>query len=617
MLNLLTNSTQQARSVSPSLIKTLRHLAASLPSRRRKQLVLLIALMLIGALAELLSLGAIVPFLAFLADPVQALQRPMVAQVVSILRLNSSNELQDVRWSLTMLFAGAAVVSGVLRFLLNYATAKINFGIGHELGAEVYRRTLYQPYVTHVARNSSIVMGGVNKVDVIIPVVFSVLTICSSFLMAIFIVTALILIDPMVATVALLGFGSIYSAVSFFSRNHLARNSRAINTAFNTRMQSMQEGLGGIRDVLLDHSQSVFSSRFNRIDLALRQAQASNTIIGPSPRFAVEALGMVLIALLGYSMITAGGGIAAAIPTLGALALGAQRLMPLLQQIYSGWVMVAGNRQVLLDVVELLQQPVAAESQEQIKPLPFACDIRVVNVSYRYQQQLPLVLHRLDLTIPKGARVGFIGTTGSGKSTAIDLLMGLLQPTNGQILVDGVLLTGVTQLAWQRNVAHVPQTIFLADGSFSENIAFGVPPAQIDHARVRQAAQRAQISEFIEASAEGYSAMVGERGVRLSGGQRQRIGIARALYKQASVLVFDEATSALDGETESIVMQALNNLGRDLTVLVIAHRLTTLSNCDVIYRLDQGRIVSAGGYDELFAAPNITIHTEEISHDEQ
>jgi ABC-type multidrug transport system fused ATPase/permease subunit len=606
-----------AHSVTPALINTLSHLTASLPSRRRKQLVLLLALMIIGALAELISLGAIVPFLAILADPVQALQRPVVAQVVSTLGLNSANRVEDVRWHLTLLFAGAAVASGLVRFMLNYATAKINFGIGHELGAEVYRRTLYQPYTAHVARNSSVVMGGINKVDVIIPVIFSLLTICGGFIMAIFIITALVLIDPMVATLALLGFGGIYSAVSFFSRNRLARNSRTINLVVNTRMQSMQEGLGGIRDVLLDHSQPIFVDRFNRIDFALRQAQASNTIIGPSPRFAVEALGMVLIALLGYNMITVGGGITAAIPTLGALALGAQRLMPLLQQIYSGWVMVAGNRQVLVDVVNLLKQPVAEETQKQLKPLPFTRDIRLVDVSFRYQQHLPMVLHNIELTIPKGARVGFIGTTGSGKSTAIDLLMGLLQPSTGQILVDGIPLTGATQLAWQRNVAHVPQTIFLADASYAENIAYGVPHDQIDHARVREAAQQAQISEFIEAGVGGYMAMVGERGVRLSGGQRQRIGIARALYKQASVLVFDEATSALDSETETIVMQALNNLKIDLTVLVIAHRLTTLSNCDVIYRMDQGRIVEVGGYNEICVSTNITINTDESSNNEQ
>ena len=593
------------------LFKNLRTLIASLPPRRRTRLVLLLGLMLVGALAEVLSLGAIVPFLAILADPVQALQRPLVAQVVATLGLSDA---EDIRWQLTLLFASTVVASGVVRFVLIYAIAKLNYGIGHELGTEVYRRTLYQPYEVHVARNSSEIMGGINKVDAVVGLVFSLLSTISAILMALFIITALVLIDPLVATAALIGFSSIYATVSVFTRKRLARNSQVINSAYNTRVQSIQEGLGGIRDVLLDHTQPVFARRFNQIDWPFRQAQASNSIIGPSPRFAVEALGMVLIALLGYYMTASGGGIAAAIPTLGALALGAQRLMPLLQQTYQGWVVVAGNRQLLIDAVALLQQAVARETQVQVVPLPFEREIRLEKVSFRYQPQLPLVLHQLDLVIPKGARVGLIGTTGSGKSTAMDLLMGLLQPSTGQILVDNTPLTGSTRLAWQRNVAHVPQAIFLADASFAENIAFGVPAEQIDLKRLRQAAQRAQIAQFIESTPEGYTAMVGERGVRLSGGQRQRIGIARALYKEAKVLVFDEATSALDSETEASVMQAIESLGRELTIVLIAHRLTTLQGCDIVYRLDQGIVVSAGGYNELFTVPNTTLVEKDISH---
>jgi ATP-binding cassette, subfamily B, bacterial PglK len=586
-----------------SFFKTLRTLIASLPPRRRIQLVLLLALMLVGALAEVLSLGAIVPFLAILADPVQALQRPLVAQVVATLGLS---DVEDIRWQLTLLFASTAMAAGVLRFVLIYVISKLNYGIGHELGAEVYRRTLCQPYEVHVARNSSEIMGGINKVDIVVALVLSLLNTVSAIFMALFIITALVLIDPLTATAALLGFGSIYATVSVFTSKRLSRNSQVINAAYNTRVQSLQEGLGGIRDVLLDHTQPVFARRFNQIDWSLRQAQASNNIIGPSPRFAVEALGMVLIALLGYYMVASGGGIAAAIPTLGALALGAQRLMPLLQQTYQGWVYAAGNWQVLIDVVALLQQAVARETQAQVAPLPFEREIRLEKVSFRYQPQLPLVLHQLDLTIPKGARVGFIGITGSGKSTVMDLLMGLLQPSTGQILVDNMPLTGTTRLAWQCNIAHVPQAIFLADASFAENIAFGVLAEQIDMKRVRQAAQQAQIAQFIESSHEGYAAMVGERGVRLSGGQRQRIGIARALYKQAQVLVFDEATSALDSETEQAVMQAIEGLSEDLTIFIIAHRLTTLKNCTLIVALGEGGIKREGSYQDIVNGSELT-----------
>ena len=221
------------------------------------------------------------------------------------------------------------------------------------------------------------------------------------------------------------------------------------------------------------------------------------------------------------------------------------------------------------------------------------------DVRFRYANSGPWVLDGLTLDIPRGSRIGFVGSTGSGKSTAMDLLMALLDPTEGEILVDHRPITGDGQRAWQRTIAHVPQTIYLADASIAENIAFGVSSSAIDHDRVREAAEQAQIAEFVEGRPGGYASMVGERGVRLSGGQRQRIGIARALYKRASVLIFDEATSALDNATEAAVLSAIENLDRELTILIIAHRLTTLQDCDKIVLLDSGRIVAQGTYDEM------------------
>jgi len=584
--------------MTPSLLGNIRALLASMPARRRMQLVWLLGLMCAGALAEVISLGAIVPFLAIMADPAQALQRPLVRIVVETLGLSSTS---DIRWQVTMLFSGTVVGAGVVRFILIYVTAKVNYGIGHELGAEVYRRTLYQPYEIHVARNSSEIMGGIGKVDVVVWLIAGLLNICSAVLIAIFISATLVLINPLVASLALLGFGGIYSIISLITRKKLTDNSEAINTSLNSRVQSVQEGLGGIRDVLIDHSQSLFCNRFNQIDWRLRQAQASNNIIGPSPRFAVEALGMVLIASLVYHMTSSGGGVADALPTLGALALGAQRLMPMLQMTYQGWVLVTGNRQVLHDVVALLQQPVEKETQAQVAQLTFAREIRLQEVSFRYHPTSPLVLQHLNLSIPKGSRVGFVGTTGSGKSTVMDILMGLLQPSSGQILVDNLPLCGATRPAWQCNVAHVPQSIFLSDASFAENIAFGVSTDEIDIARVRHAAQRAQIDQFIESTSRGYETMVGERGVRLSGGQRQRIGIARALYKRATLLVFDEATSALDSVTEDAVMKAIEGLSQELTILLIAHRLSTLKNCTHIVELNAGCIKRVCTYQDLLS----------------
>ena len=432
----------------------------------------MLGLMIAGAVTEVVSLGAILPFLAILVDPQQALQTPLIARVVSTLGLSVTD---DLRWYLTLVFAATAVAAGVVRFALIYVTARLNFGIGHELGAEIYRRTLYQPYELHVSRNSSEIMGGINKVDAVVWVVFAMLNMASAFIMAIFIVLVLLLIDPVLSMVTLLGLGCIYATISLIAQKKLIRNGNVMSKTMNQRVQTLQEGLGGIRDVLLDHSQALFSRRFNEIDWPMRMAQSSNNIIGPSPRFAVEALGMVLIAIVAYQMAVSSGGLGAALPVLGALALGAQRLMPLIQQIYQGWIQVSGNRQLLYDVVELIQQPVALETQAEISRLSFEGKVCFECVSFRYKPHLPLVLQDIDITIPKGSRVGFVGTTGSGKSTAMDLLMGLLTPSDGRILVDGTSLTGSARLAWQRNIAHVPQTIYLADASFAENIAFGVP----------------------------------------------------------------------------------------------------------------------------------------------
>ena len=579
------------------MLKSLGRLVACLPPRRRRQLPPLLVLMLVCAIAEMLSLAALVPFLAILADPVKAMQRPFVAQIVNTFHLGDAANL---RWRLTEIFALAAVAAGAIRFAVIHAATKLNYTIGYELGTEVYRRTLYQPYELHIARNSSQIVGAIDKMDNVVFVISSMLTICSSSLMAIFITVTLVLIDPLVAGVALLGFGAIYAVLSVFTRRKLAGNSRVVNDAYSKRVQSVQEGLGGIRDILLDHTQELFAQRFHETEKTMRLAQASTAIIGgPSSRITVEALGMVLIAFLGYYITESGGGIAATLPTLGALALGAQRLMPLLQQAYQGWVYISGNVDVLNDVNAFLERPVPQEHARPRRALPFHNAIRFDKVSFRYQPHSPLVLRDFDLIIPKGARIGFVGTTGSGKSTAMDLLLGLLRPTAGRIIVDDIALDADTRLEWQRNVAYVPQTIFLIDASFAENIAFGLPPEEIDPVRVREAAQRAQIADLIESTAGGYSATVGERGIRLSGGQRQRIGIARALYKKATMLVFDEATSALDADTEVAVMQSIENLGRDLTIVMIAHRISTLRGCDAIYRLNKGRIVSRNRYEDL------------------
>jgi ATP-binding cassette subfamily B protein len=580
----------------PNLLKRLWH---HLSQRRRRQLGLLMGLMLLSAFAEVVSLGAVLPFLGILTAPEQVFNHPIVADVAQAWGIISADQLI---LPLTVAFAAAVLIAGVIRILLLWLSARIAFASGADLGIEVYRRTLYQPYRVHVARNSSEVISGITiKANgVVFGVLLPLLALVSSIVLLVSITLALIAIDPMVASVAAVGFGASYALITWMSRRRLQRNSERIAYEQTQVVKALQEGLGGIRDVLLDGTQPVYCDIYRQADHPLRRAQGTNVFIGVCPRPAMEAVGMVMIAALAYALSRQVGGIATALPVLGALALGAQRLLPALQQIYGSWAGIAGNHGSLADTIELLDQPLPAEIlQPDPAPLLFQDAIRFDAVRFRYTGDGPWVLDGLNLTILKGARIGFVGSTGSGKSTTLDLLMGLLIPTEGELLVDGHPISGERLRAWQKTIAHVPQSIYLADATLAENIAFGVPPDTIDLDRVQQAARQAQIADFIESSPEGYKAHVGERGIRLSGGQRQRIGIARALYKQASVLVFDEATSALDNATEQSVMDAIEGLGSDLTILLIAHRLTTVRRCDTIVELEQGQVVAQGTYEQL------------------
>jgi ABC-type multidrug transport system fused ATPase/permease subunit len=570
------------------MLAALREVFAHVSPRRRRQLLPVLALMLVGALAELISIGAILPFLAAIAAPETVLASSPLRGALAALGLDTPIELIVAT---TIAFAVSAVLAGAARLLLVWASQRFVFGVAKELSVAVYSRTLHQPYAYHTALNSNETLGAINKAQLVsnqllVPLMQAV----SACVIAVFILVGLLIIDPVVALASGLGFTAIYLVVMKTTRRVMQRNGSVIARAQGERLQAASEGLGGIRDVLLDRSQSVFVSRFAKVESRLRTAQAENNFVGQAPRFIVEGLGLVLIAGLALALSLRDGGLVAAIPLLGALALGAQRLVPLMQNIYSGWAQYQSNGRMLYDILDVLRLPEAGQFTAVAagERLPFAREIVLDRLGFSYPAASRPAVEDISLVIPRGARIGFVGKTGSGKSTLMDLVLGLLTPSEGRILIDGVELTDANRSAWQAQIAHVPQSIYLADASIAENIAFGVRPAEIDRTRVAEAAARAELADVIDALPKGYDCLVGERGIRLSGGQRQRIGIARALYKQASVLVFDEATSALDTETETAVMRAIESLDRNLTILIIAHRLSTVEGCDEVVRLDNG-----------------------------
>ncbi|MDX8513979.1 ABC transporter ATP-binding protein [Mesorhizobium captivum] len=573
---------------SNNTLDTLRRLWRQVSRRRQRQFFGLLVLMLLGALAEAATLGALLPFLARIANPEAIGGQSFLGRQLAGFRLTGS---PDSLLGLTLLFSVVAVIAGVVRIFLTWATNSYVFSLGHELGVKVYDRVLHQPYSYHVSRNSSSVLAALRQVQAIAAgVMLPLLQSISGIIIAVFIVAALFALSSFITFVIFAGFGVVYLAMSLVIRKHLKRNARIIASVQAEGIRSVQEGLGGIRDVIINDTQPYFLSRYSELDSHLQRANATNALAASAPRFAIEAAGMVIIAGLAYFLITRSNNAGQVLPMLGTFVLGAQRLLPSMQLVYGNWALILSNLAGTEVVLQALEAPLGPEwNQSPAERLPFHRAIVFRDVSFRYASDQPPILERFDLTISKGTKVGFIGKTGSGKSTTVDLVMGLLEPTSGAIEIDGQRLDGATRRAWQRQIAHVPQSIFLADASIADNIAFGIDPATIDHERVHNAAQQAALADFIESLRQGYETRVGERGVRLSGGQRQRIGIARALYKQASVLVFDEATSALDMETEAAVMEAIRDLPTDLTVLIIAHRLTTVENCDEIVTLENGR----------------------------
>lgn len=552
--------------------------------------------MVLATFAEVASIGAVLPFLGALLVPEKIFAHPMIQPLITRLELT---EPAQVLLPLTGIFIFTAFVSGLIRILLNWAQTQLGFAIGADISLEIYRKSLYQPYLFHVSRNSSDLITAItSKTDSVVgSVIVPGLVAGSSALILLSILLTLVLLNPQIVFITFTSFGVLYGLIALCTRKLLERDSEQISLESNNARRALQEGLGGIRDVLVDGTQEVFCRIYQKADLLARRSQANVQVIANAPRFFIESIGMSFIAILAYFLATRGDGLVVAIPFLGAVAIGAQRLLPILQQLYASLSNIQGNKGSLKDVLFLLDQPLPEYPQNSLAlPLPFRRSIRLKRVGFQYTQRSPWVLRGLDLEIFKGSRIGIIGTTGGGKSTVLDLIMALLRPTEGEILVDDLPISVENQRAWQLHIAHVPQNIFLADTTIAENIAFGIPSTMIDFSRVRAAAHKAQIGSTIESWEKQYETAVGERGALLSGGQRQRIGIARAIYKNADVVVLDEATSALDNNTETMVIDAISSMNKEVTIIMVAHRLTSLKTCNQIIELERGRIKSIGPY---------------------
>lgn len=578
---------------STSDLTRLRRVFSHISPRRRWQFVGLFILSLIGILAELLTIGAVAPVLLIALQPDKLADIPVVGPLIT--NISASLGVGLVA-STTILLAISALSATAIRLLLHWYSQKLVFSLNHDFASGLYHRMLRQPFEWYSRHHSSAIISAVEKVYYVsVGVILPLVNALTALVIAVCIAVLLFAINPFATALAALVVGSVYGILIFLTRQQNFAVAKASAKLREERTKVLQESSGGIRDILLDQTQPIFESKFNGLDRDFNRTLVWGQMVTLMPRIFVEGALIVLIALLAFWFQRQPGGLVAALPALGALAIGAQRLLPLVQQVYAGYggyVLAIGN---IDDVLDLLDSPMDETVVETagLEPLPFTSTVECRDLDFSYNGTRK-ALAGVNVTIRAGQRVGIIGKTGSGKSTLSDLLMGLLSPSSGGLFVDGVKLDETTIARWKLQIAHVPQFIFLSDDSIAANVAFGIP--DVDHAKVADCVRQAGLADWLETLPDGLNTFVGERGVRLSGGQRQRIGIARALYKDARFLILDEATSSLDTETEQLVMEAVESLSHDLTIVIIAHRLSTVSTCDQIIRLENGRVAEVGTY---------------------
>ncbi len=574
-----------------------------LQPNERRRLALFIPLVLFAAGVEVLGVAAVIPFLAVLADPASVRGLPVVGPAIAAIGIEDDARL--VRW-MGFLLVGTILVANTVMIVKQYWVMRFTWGLNTSLSVRLLRHYLAQPYVFTLSQNTSVL---VNKlIEEVRKIVDTGFRMALEVVVRIVIITSilafLIALDPVLATVVFGGIGVAYAGIFALSRGALRRFGREAIEASAARVKAVNEAMGGFKDLKVTGRELYAHARYEAPTRRYGNLQSWIGAISTLPRYAFEAIavgGMVLVATL---LAGRDGNFAATVPILGAYAVAGLRLLPSIQALFSAFARMRAVS-ASLDLVEADFREAIAEDHA-LEPVPIALSldrsIHLEDVWYSYPGTNRPVLEAVTMTIERGTSVAFVGRTGSGKTTLVDVVLGLLEPERGAVLVDGASVTREQRRAYRRLFGYVPQSIFLVDDTIARNVAFGVPDGELDMEAVRRACRAAQILDFIEEELpDGYETVVGERGVRLSGGQRQRIGIARALYHEPRVLVFDEATSALDVHTEQLVYEAFEELAREHTIIVVAHRLVTAEHADHVFVLDHGRIVDEGSPTEVLA----------------
>lgn len=586
------------------MLKMIRQLFSLLSPEQRKQFYMLQLLVIIMAFTELLGIASIAPFMALVGD-ISLLQKE--GSVFSILYEFSglANPI-DFLFYLGLVVLILLTTSTFISMFTIWKLALYGTRVGTEIADRLYAHYMQQDWLFHASGSSAhltkqVASEAMRVTDAIIQ---PLMQINGKLVLALFISVSILTYDPVIAIAGLLLFACAFILLYKIVRKRLQENGKEISRVYTQRFRLMNEGFGGIKDVLLLNRRYDFVQRFQDSGKAFAHAFGTNSAISQVPRYFMELIAFgAMISLVLILVKLHQGNLGTVLPILAVYALAAFKLLPALQQIYASVTQIKGNTAAFDAIRDDLENSFSAQhstiKQAEASYLPLKHQVSLNNITFSYPNKTSPAVDGLSMIIPKNSVIGLVGASGSGKSTTIDLLLGLLTPQEGELCIDDIHITADNRRAWQNTLGFVPQSIYLSEGSIAENVAFGLPIQSINIDQVNRALELANLTELLEQLPEGVDTKVGERGVQISGGQRQRIGIARALYHEADILVFDEATSALDGITEKIIMEAIHEFSGQKTIVMIAHRLKTVQKCDIIYMMDEGKIVDQGTYQEL------------------
>lgn len=571
----------------PSLALLLQKLWYSISGTQRRSVLLLVSLSLICGLLEVTMLGVAAPFFSVLTG------NPVTTNTFSKLPLLSNNPSSD---TIALIFLVTSLVAASARLILLYFTNKIGFRIGADLGLLVFRQSLLQPLESQKARSSADVIAAASEKShvIVYNVIVAILQFCGSGIVLLSIATALFAFNPAITFGTLLFFSGFYLLIVWGFRGEIAKASQDV-AFFQTKVfRALQEGLGSKRDVILHKAENHYCEMYRKAIVPLRLAQGKIHFAIQGPRFIIESAVVILIGAIFIALNNLSDNFSSMLPILGVFALGGLKLLPITQQIYASSTSIISSREVMRDVlinikIDEKNNNKPTETKQEIK-IKFLNELKLTDVSFTYHGAKTSALSKISMRIGKGERVAIIGPSGGGKSTLADLLLGLIAPQNGCLTIDGSAIDKLNVDQWHAMVAHVPQDIYLADSTIAENIAVGIPHAEIDMSKVRKSASLAKISSVIEALPEGYEFMVGEGGNKLSGGQRQRIAIARAFYRGAEFIVLDEATSALDRELEKELLATIHDISREITIVMVTHNLESVTEFDQVFYINSGTL---------------------------